>query len=770
MSYSRRELYAVGEPFGDSATRKHGGRVIYGDGGGGGGGDQTSTQVQDLPEWTKPYAKEVLGKSSALAQTPYQAYGGERTAQFTPLQQQAFQGAGAMTPSAATGQGINIAGQAAGQALGTSYNPYATGQFGAQASQYMDPYMQNVVDIQQREAQRQADIARTQSGANAVRSGAFGGSRQAIVDAEAARNLALQKGDIQARGLQDAYSRGLNQFNTEQQLREQSRQYGAGLGLQGLQTALTGAGQLGALGGQQFGQGLDINKLQNAYGTQQQQQVQNILTQQYEDFLAQKKFPYQQLEFQSNLLRGTPSGSVTTMYAPSPSTAQQLGSLGMGAYGVSQLMKADGGTVSSYAEGGSVDSAQNIEAIVERLSDAQLKQAAEAAQARGDAEQLQIIQQEMASRASERGGMMGAFNQLPQEQQQQLMAGGGIVAFAGDEDENDEDTGQQVTDRMPVGRGDTKVYAESMSGLQALQKQMAADRGYSPLTAAEEKALYDRSTARGKEIYGDVLSKIKANIESQRGESADSLREGRGLAALQAAAGMLKGRGFVQGLANAGGAFGESYGKALRADKEQKRALANMDLSLAKAEADQRMGLHDKAEAQIAKANASRKEAYNAGVSKSKAMADVLYKSGRLAMPPAPTKSGSGAPKPLKLAEQLAAAEVAHETNPTDATLATVTALRRAVAQTKTSDYGPTRASDVGGQQDIVLGDQISKAQQKLKFTPEYVKATPAEKAQMLRDEANRVRQNAGRSVGVNNNSPRVPQNDYSNLWGGTGN
>jgi hypothetical protein len=124
----------------------------------------------------------------------------------------------------------------------------------------------------------------------------------------------------------------------------------------------------------------------------------------------------------------------------------------------------------------------------------------------------------------------------------------------------------------------------------------------------------------------------------------------------------------------------------------------------------------------------------------------------------------------LKLAEQLAAAEVAHETNPTDATLANVTALRRAVAQTKTSDYGPTRASDVGGQQDIVLGDQISKAQQKLKFTPEYVKATPAEKAQMLRDEANRVRQNAGRSAGVNNNSPRVPQNDYSNLWGGTGN
>jgi hypothetical protein len=307
-----------------------------------------------------------------------------------------------------------------------------------------------------------------------------------------------------------------------------------------------------------------------------------------------------------------------------------------------------------------------------------------------------------------------------------------------------------------------------MSGLQALQEKMAADKGYSPLTAEDEKAMYDRSIARGQSIYGDVLSKIKANIDAQRNESKGSLDQAKGLAALEAAAALSEGRGLVQGLGKAGRAFGRTYGDALRADREQKRALASMDLNLAKAEADQRMGLHNRAEAQIAKANSNRKEAYTAGVNKNKALASMLYQSGRLAMPPAPTKSGSGAPKPLKLAEQLAAAEVAHETNPTDATLANVTALRRAVAQTKTSDYGPTRASDVGGQQDIVLGDQISKAQQKLKFTPEYVKATPAEKAQMLRDEANRVRQNAGRSAGVNNNSPRAPQNDYSNLWGGS--
>jgi hypothetical protein len=70
----------------------------------------------------------------------------------------------------------------------------------------MNPYMQNVVDIQQREAQRTADIAGTGRNAQAVKSGAFGGSRQAIMDAEANRNLATQMGDIQAQGLNASVS------------------------------------------------------------------------------------------------------------------------------------------------------------------------------------------------------------------------------------------------------------------------------------------------------------------------------------------------------------------------------------------------------------------------------------------------------------------------------------------------------------------------------------------------------------------------------------
>ena len=325
------------------------------DGGGGGSApapaptSTTNTQTS-IPEYARPYAEKMLGQTEALAATPYQTYDRERQAGFTPMQQQAFQGAEGMRTSGLTGMGGQMAGAATMGALGTNYDPYATGQFGSQASQYMDPYMQNVVGIQQREAQRQADIAGTQRGAQAVGAGAFGGGRQAIMEAEAQRNLAQQKGDIQARGLQDAYTRGQGQFNTEQQLREQSKQYGAGLGLQGLQTALTGAGQMGQLGGQQFAQGMDINKLQQTYGTQQQQQQQTAMAQQYQDFLNQQNYPYKQLGFMSDMLRGLPlSQSSQQMYQQPPSALSQAAGLGLSAYGMSRM--ADGGEVKQRPAG-----------------------------------------------------------------------------------------------------------------------------------------------------------------------------------------------------------------------------------------------------------------------------------------------------------------------------------------------------------------------------------------------------------------------------------
>lgn len=341
-----------------SGYTRDGIRLYPMDGGGSSAPAATTQTVNQttIPEYAKPYVENMLGKAEAVSGTPYQTYGQERQAGFTPLQQQAQTGAQGMQTSGATGFGTQLAGAAGLGALGAQYAPtqFQAGQFGQQqADQYMSPYMQNVVGVQQQEAQRQADIATTGRNAQATGAGAFGGSRQAIMDAEAARNLATQKGSIQATGLQNAYTQAQTQFNADQtremqanQLGEQSKQYGAGYGMQGLQTALQGAGQLGTLGGQQFQQGVDINKLQQVTGATQQAQQQAALTQQYQDFLTQKQHPYQQLSYMSDMLRGLPmTQSTQQLFQAPPSTTATLAGLGTAAYGASQLMKAKGGAI-----------------------------------------------------------------------------------------------------------------------------------------------------------------------------------------------------------------------------------------------------------------------------------------------------------------------------------------------------------------------------------------------------------------------------------------
>ncbi len=451
---------------------------------GGSSTPSSQTQVSELPEWARGYAKDTLGKAAALtdvSQNPYQAYNAPRIAGFSPMQQQAQQQAGGMQTSEMTGFGGALAGAAGLGALGAQYDPtqFRSGQFGQQqAQQYMSPYMQSVVDIQQREAQRQGDIAGTQRGAQAVGAGAFGGSRQAIMEAEAQRNLAQQKGDIQAKGLQSSYEQAQAQFNADQarrmqaqQLSEQSKQYGAGYGMQGLQTALQGAGQLGALGQQQFGQGMDINKLQSAYGGQQQELQQRGLTQAYQDFQNQQNYPYKQLGFMSDMIRGLPLGQQSTsqMYEAPGSMAGQIAGLGTGMLGLSKFM-ADGGAVNDYADGGSVDSQQNVQSIVGQLSNEQLKQALQAAQARADMDQIEAIQREMAERASMSKGLAS----IPMDYEAMMpdegvgMANGGIVAFA--------------------GGGDAEEIAKQYTGFGLSEAQKAKLTAYQDEQARQEAA------------------------------------------------------------------------------------------------------------------------------------------------------------------------------------------------------------------------------------------------------------------------------------------
>jgi hypothetical protein len=333
-----------------------------------------------LPDWAKGYAKDTLAKAGQLTdinKNPYKTYEGQRNAELAPMQTQAMQGAANMSAGPeAFSQGI---------------------------SGYMSPYMQNVVDIGKREATRQSGIQGTQQQAQATQAGAFGGSRDAIMRAERERNLGMQMSDIQDKGMQSAYDQAANQFR------------------------------------QGITQGMDINKMQAGYGGMQQAQVQRELDTKYGDFGNQMNYPYKQLGFMSDMIRGLPVGtaSSTTQYQAPGSTLGQLGGLGVTALGLSRYM-ADGGEVRGYAGGGAisagedVDSEENIANILHMKTDEELKAAAQAAAQRGDQTELRLIQEEFAMRASLHNGLASVVpSNMTGEDGEDVPAGanGGIVAF-----------------------------------------------------------------------------------------------------------------------------------------------------------------------------------------------------------------------------------------------------------------------------------------------------------------------------------------------------
>jgi hypothetical protein len=391
--YSRRELYALGEPLGESVTQaKVGGGRIYGGGGSGGGGGgqptQNTTVNTNIPEYAKPYVESMLGAAQKQAYKydpegnivgfqPYIPYGatvgpgGEITntaqqqaqaavAGFAPMQEQAFRqvanmqvpgqyGVGSQFAGAGGMGAANIAQQAAG--IGQGYYGMATNPFAQQA--FMSPYMQNAVDVQKQEAIRDYQKQMPGIQAQATRLGAFGGSRSAIEAAEARRNLGTQLGQIQAQGTQRAFEQG-----------QQAQQFGATLGLQGLGTALQGTGQLTAagrtmadIGGAQLQAQQGIIGLQTQAGAQQQALEQQRINQAIQNYALQQQYPQLQLSTMSSLLRGLPLQQATTQqYQAPPSAVSQiagLGTAGVGAYGL-------GRAAGVFRAGGKVKSSDGL--------------------------------------------------------------------------------------------------------------------------------------------------------------------------------------------------------------------------------------------------------------------------------------------------------------------------------------------------------------------------------------------------------------------------
>lgn len=233
------------------------------------GTPQDVSRTSTLSPWVGDYVTNALGQGAALAQAPYQAYQGPLTAGASGLQQQAFAGASEMAQ----------AGYTPGQ---------FAGGFGAQqAQQYMNPYLQASLDPQLRELQRQSDIQRMADAGRLTKAGAYGGSRQAIMESEGRRNLLDKQQDVLGQGYKTAYDMGLGQFNKEREAEEASRQFGAGFGLKSID-------QLSGLGAVERGitsEGIAADKAQ---------------------FEEQRDFAYGMPKYQLGLLSGLPIGANTT--------------------------------------------------------------------------------------------------------------------------------------------------------------------------------------------------------------------------------------------------------------------------------------------------------------------------------------------------------------------------------------------------------------------------------------------------------------------------
>ena len=323
------------------------------DGGGSAAPTQQNVTQTNLPEYARPYYENLLNRTEAQSYQPYQTYGGQRIAGFTPEQQnvqseyanmqspgqfgQATQGL-----SATGGLGMGAAMAGLGNAL--NYNPASAGTFGsAQASQYMNPYQQNVTDIALREAMQKGQLDKNAGALGSMGRGTFGGARQALMQSEQQRGLNTQLSDIQAQGSQAAYQNAQTQFNADQARQQQAAQYAAGLGQQMFGTGLAGAQQsaagLGAIGTQQ--QSADLSRLgaQQTSAAQQQALQQTQLDTAYQDFLRQRDYPQEQLGFYNQMLRGLPVQMASTQqtYAAPPSIGAQVAGLGLGALALNKM-------------------------------------------------------------------------------------------------------------------------------------------------------------------------------------------------------------------------------------------------------------------------------------------------------------------------------------------------------------------------------------------------------------------------------------------------
>lgn len=289
----------------------------------------TEQIVREAPG-IEAYKLGLLESAKAVQMPNLPAY---QVADFTPAQQAALaagqQGIGAYKPYMDMATGTT--GEALGQYYGASnvasgamqgYDPNS-------AQRFMNPYQQQVIDQAMQNINRQGDIARQNLQGQAVRAGAFGGSREGIQRAELERGLSETRNNSIIQALQQGY--GAAQQQAQQAFeQQQARQMQGAQTMGDLGKGIASIGtQYGNLGAQQQALGQQDVTFGYGLGATQQKQQQMELDALRATNMQKAMQNYQHLGFLSDIYKGAPSTqmSVTQATANPPSTAQQIGGL-----------------------------------------------------------------------------------------------------------------------------------------------------------------------------------------------------------------------------------------------------------------------------------------------------------------------------------------------------------------------------------------------------------------------------------------------------------
>lgn len=298
--------------------------------------------VENIPKWLSDYTQGLIGRANIVAAEPYQAYEGPRISGFHPDQMAAFditrQGAGSWIPAmGAAAEQFQSAGGVNPLNVAAPFLMQAGQQWGDQGTvdQYMDPYIQNVLDRQASLSQRNLDENILPSLQSAfIGSGAFGSDRMAELAGQMGRDSAEGLQEQQLAALSGAYGQAGQMFGQD---RARMLQTGLGAGTlagQGAELSLAAGQQMGALGEALQGAQFRDAAAMEAIGAQQRGLQQGSLDLAYQDFLRQQNYPREMVDWMSQIIRGLPpQGGVTTSteYGPAsvyqPSPFSQLASL-----------------------------------------------------------------------------------------------------------------------------------------------------------------------------------------------------------------------------------------------------------------------------------------------------------------------------------------------------------------------------------------------------------------------------------------------------------